>query len=175
MPTKISGEVEVLNHTIEFYYDVGTKLSPEAKNILTCGAESRATEMIIEGYNSGELCSVITGKRSEKEYHGWWSIKKEPVSFDVLVSFDAYGCKTQDPPKPKLFRVSHKKNIIPSVSDWKNDCFLASEAFDRIMRRACISLPEFLADFIDRKGWVMEQKHIETLTLPEIKAKIVIS
>ncbi len=68
--------VETCCHTVAFYYDLcGMESTPELERTLTEDAETRAREMIIEGYHQGSLCSIHP--HGDMELHGWWRIKEE--------------------------------------------------------------------------------------------------
>lgn len=56
----------ILQHEVGFYYKEGniTEL-PESE-------KEHIQEMIIKGYNQGELCYY--DNETEEEYGGWWSI-----------------------------------------------------------------------------------------------------
>ena len=71
----VSGTVESCCHRIEFYYDVpGARISDSDLAEMQAEAESRADEMIPQGYRSGDLCCLITTSGREREFFGWWSI-----------------------------------------------------------------------------------------------------
>jgi uncharacterized membrane protein len=61
--------VEVLCHTVSFWYRSEKEIGEETK---VEEAERRATEMIKEGYISGEL----NYESEDYSATGWWSIKR---------------------------------------------------------------------------------------------------
>ena len=75
---QIKGTVEVCCHRVKYNYEVEQNhiLTAEAESIdlkegLEAEAETRAKDMINDGYVSGELNYVLNG---EEEIRGWWSI-----------------------------------------------------------------------------------------------------
>jgi hypothetical protein len=59
-------EVEILQHTIKYYYDNDMDMPKHE--------QEHVKEMIIEGYNQGELnCLMPDG---DTEIRGWWQIVK---------------------------------------------------------------------------------------------------
>ena len=69
-----SGDVESCCHTVHFFYNVGDsdQFTEEDLEALEEEAERRATEMISQGYWSGNLCCMLMDP--ERELHGSWSI-----------------------------------------------------------------------------------------------------
>lgn len=73
-----SGTVEVCCHRVSFWYGIERyRLTGEEEQCLTDDAEERAKECIIDGYHSGELCSVLVRHKpfKEMELRGWWTIE----------------------------------------------------------------------------------------------------
>jgi len=59
--------VEILQHTVKYYYD-NDMVMPDIE-------EEHVKEMIIEGYNQGELNYLMPDGNTEMR--GWWQIVKD--------------------------------------------------------------------------------------------------
>ena len=73
---KIKGTIEVCAHYVEWWFEIWeTPQTDELRKQVEHEAESRAKEMINEGYVQGELCSVIDDE-DFIEARGWWKIQR---------------------------------------------------------------------------------------------------
>ncbi len=71
------GVVNCCCHEVDFWYEVGgALLTDDDLRRMESEAEDRATEMIAEGFASGELCCLTFTpvRHQERELHGSWSI-----------------------------------------------------------------------------------------------------
>jgi len=58
---------------VRFWYKGEEPITDEIKEIMNEEAESRAKDMIIEDYTSGEL----NLENDEYSFRGWWEIEKQ--------------------------------------------------------------------------------------------------
>lgn len=77
---ELVGEVNSCCHRVAFRYDLHEQVTEAEETMLREEAERRATEMIPQGYHSGELNCLLpdhdTGEDdSDPEFRGWWEIK----------------------------------------------------------------------------------------------------
>jgi len=63
----------VCAHDVRFWYKGEEPITDEIKEIMNEEAESRAKDMIIEDYTSGEL----NLENDEYSFRGWWEIEKQ--------------------------------------------------------------------------------------------------
>jgi hypothetical protein len=69
----VEGSLDVGDNVVEWQYDIGKhKKTYDIETQLEEAAKERATEMIAQGYTSGELNTVWKGKC---ELRGWWATK----------------------------------------------------------------------------------------------------
>jgi hypothetical protein len=69
------GVITVCAHRVVFrYWDFNAPLTDELREQLEIDAEARASEMITQGYHSGELNCLWVDGQDEEEIRGWWQI-----------------------------------------------------------------------------------------------------
>ena len=64
---------------IEYWWECSRfkKIPKEYEEALKESAMSRITEMMQEGYTSGELCANIENGEDEFEFRGWWKVSQK--------------------------------------------------------------------------------------------------
>lgn len=70
--------IEACCHRVKVWYEIGwSRMTGENLIRLEEEAEQRATQMIAQGYHSGELCCLLLTpvRRQEREFFGSWSIE----------------------------------------------------------------------------------------------------
>jgi hypothetical protein len=75
----VEGRVNVCCHHVAYRYWWSGKptLTDDVRDSLKEDAEGRAKECIIEGYHSGELCSLVVEGDKDYEVFGWWEISRD--------------------------------------------------------------------------------------------------
>lgn len=151
--TTHSSTCEACAHQIDFYYDIGNIPKLDMNEVITLNeaAQERAEEMIAQGYVTGELNCIITRphRRSDKEYEvrGWWSIHRDPVTFNAVLDFVGHD--------PQCYLVSNKKVAVPSESDFSNDCEKIISKYWRTKKRNKSTLLKYFMAEIDKMGWTV--------------------
>ena len=144
--TTHSSTCEACSHQIDFYYDIDQLKNPTIEEIDTLNeaAQERAEEMVKEGYMSGELNCLITRSRNrEYEVRGWWSIHREPVTFDAFLNFGGDL-------EPVFYKVSSKCDHTPSVANFRKACATIPKKYSRNGKGSFI---EYFEVEIDKLGW----------------------
>ena len=73
------GSVTCCCHVVDFWFELGgARITEEDLELMEEEAEDRATQLIAEGCNQGDLCCTTRSPRRqrEREFHGWWTIAK---------------------------------------------------------------------------------------------------
>lgn len=135
-------------HQIDFYYDTDQIKNPTPEEIdaLNEAAQERAEEMVKEGYVSGELnCLITRPSGREYEVRGWWSIHKDPVTFNAILNFDGM--------EPQYYLVSDKNATTPSEAEFRKDCETIASKYWRSKKRNEMSMLEYFEVEIEKLGW----------------------
>lgn len=74
---QIEGHVRVCCHTVVWrYWGFEHTIDSKARERLETDAEDRAQECIIDGYSSGNLCTILFFDHDQaEEIRGWWEIE----------------------------------------------------------------------------------------------------
>ena len=155
-----SSTCEACSHQIDFYYDTDNIPKLDMTEVMTLNeaAQERAEEMVKEGYVSGELnCLITRPSGREYEVRGWWSIHKDPVTFNAILNFDGM--------EPQYYLVSDKNATTPSEAEFRKDCEAIASKYWRSKKRNEMSMLEYFEVEIDKLGWDVTGKTVERIDM----------
>ena len=155
-----SSTCEACSHQIDFYYDTDNIPKLDMTEVMTLNeaAQERAEEMVKEGYVSGELnCLITRPSGREYEVRGWWSIHKDPVTFNAILNFDGM--------EPQYYHVSDKNATTPSEAEFRKDCEAIASKYWRSKKRTEMSMLEYFEVEIEKLGWDVTGKTVERIDM----------
>ena len=155
-----SSTCEACSHQIDFYYDTDNIPKLDMTEVMTLNeaAQERAEEMVKEGYVSGELnCLITRPSGREYEVRGWWSIHKDPVTFNAIINFAGM--------EPQYYQVSDKSANTPSEAEFRKDCETIAAKYWRSKKRNEMSMLEYFEVEIEKLGWDVTGKTVERIDM----------
>ena len=155
-----SSTCEACAHQIGFYYDLDQIKNVTREEIAAMNevAQERAEEMVKEGYVSGELnCLITRSKNREYEVRGWWSIHREPITFNAILNFEGM--------EPQYYQVASKDDHSPNEVQFRKDCEVIASKYWRSKKRNEMSMLEYFEVEIDKAGWNVTGKNVERIDM----------
>lgn len=155
-----SSTCEACSHQIDFYYDTDNIPKLDMTEVMTLNeaAQERAEEMVKEGYVSGELnCLITRPSGREYEVRGWWSIHKDPVTFNAIINFAGMV--------PQYYQVASKDGNSPNAVQFRKDCETISTKYWLSNERNEMYINEYFEAEIEKLGWDVTGKNVERIDM----------